>query len=329
MNVYDTIGLNSNFTLNKQHQNRVITTSVIIINYHTAHLTEQAVNSVWSHANPATTEVIVVDNGSSEEDFHRLHLALHEKPNTFLLRSRINLGFGGGNMYGVQKARGVYYAFLNSDAMLVEDSFKVMTSFLEQHPEVSIVGATAVDEQNQAYKGFDYSLSLRSELLGNGFLQLLNSRKFPSRWTRFQRPTKVGSVPGSFLFCRAKDFNQVGGFDTNLFLYYEEKDLSYRIMNELGKASYLLPQTSYIHLKGKSTPPSYPFKKELRISQFYTIRKNLGTFKYLIFYCFCFFKYLLKAPFSSKNRKYLGLVFRGASLAESLKHKQSIQPETK
>ena len=306
----------------------MILTSVIIINYNTAHLTVQAVNSVWKYSNPATTEIIVVDNASSQEDYLELQETLPEKPNTFLFRSRINLGFGGGNMYGVQRARGSYYAFLNSDALLVEDSLKVMETFLDQHPQVSIVGARAVDEQNKPYKGFDHSLGLRRELFGDGFLQLLNSRKFPSRRTNFKVPTKVGSVPGSFLFCRAMDFNQVGGFDTNLFLYYEEKDLSYRIMKELGKVAYLLPETQYIHLKGRSTPPSYPIMKELRLSQFYVIRKNLGTFKYLTFYSFSFLKYLFKAPFSAKNRKYLGLLLRGASLAESLKHQQTLQPRS-
>lgn len=285
----------------------------------------QAVESVWKFSNKTTTEIVVVDNASEKEDFKELELGLKEKSNTHLVRSRINLGFGGGNMYGVQRAKGKYYAFLNSDAFLLEDTLSIMAGYLDQHNHIAIVGANSMDEHGHKYKGFDHPLSLKRELFGDNFLQMMNPKKYPSRKSNFTIPTKVGSVPGSFLYCRAEDFNAVGGFDNNLFLYYEEKDLSHRIKKKLGKDTYLLPQTTYVHLKGRSTTPSYAIIKELRISQFYTIRKNLGVFKYLIFYSQSFLKYLLKAPFNSKNRKYLGLVLRGVPLSESLKQKQVIQ----
>lgn len=303
----------------------MIINSVIIINYNTCELTLQAIDSVWKFSNKATTEIIVVDNASGKEDFNQLELGLKEKPDTHLVRSRINLGFGGGNMFGIQHAKGKYYAFLNSDAFLLEDTLGMMASYLDLHNHIAIVGANSVDENGHRYKGFDHPLSLRRELFGDNFLQMMNPKKYPSRKSNFTIPTKVGAVPGSLLFCRAEDFDNVGGFDNNLFLYYEEKDLSHRIKKKLGKDSYLLPQTTYVHLKGRSTQPSYAILKELRISQFYTIRKNLGVFKYIIFYSKSLLTYLLKAPFNRKNRKYLGLVIRGVSLSESLKQKQSIR----
>lgn len=304
----------------------MISCSVIIINYNTSQLTVDAVNSVLNHSNRFATEIIVVDNGSKAEDYQNLKGALGEQSRLQLIRSRINLGFGGGNMFGVQQASGEYYAFLNSDAYLQEDSIATMVQFLENNAKVSMVGANSVDENGNLHKAFDHRMSLRNELFGHGFMKLINPKKFPSRKKQLDRPTEVGAVPGSFFICRAADFDAVGGFDTNLFLYYEEKDLSFRIEKHLKKEIFSIPNTTYVHLKGKSTPASYLSKQELKISQFYSVRKNLGSFKYCLFYAGNLLKFLAKAPFSSKNRKYLLLCLRGIPLSESLKHKQPITP---
>lgn len=301
--------------------------SVILINYNTSELTLQAVHSVLNH-HSGDFEILIVDNASKSDDYNNLKkgVATLKDPRVEIIRSRINTGFGMGNMIGVQKASGKYYVFLNSDAYLTEDSISIMTNFLENNSRASIVGAKLKDEHGRSVESFDFRLSLRRELLGVNILHLLNSKKYPSRKKEFTEPTRVGAVPGSFFVCRASDFDKVGGFDSNLFLYYEEKDLSFRIEKQLGKEIYTLPQTSFVHLKGKSTGSSYEIKKELRISQFYSIRKNLGPLKYWIFFVITFLKVLVKAPFSRKNQKHLFLLLNGASLSLSLKHKQEIMP---
>ena len=301
--------------------------SVIIINFNTAELTLQAVHSVIEFTSNSTFEIIVVDNASHTNDFLRLKEKIAEwnDKRIHLFRSRVNLGFGGGNMQGVQHAEGQYYVFLNSDAYLQEDSISTMTAFLEKNSRVSMVGGRSVDQTGKPYKAFDHRLSLRKELFGDSILHLLNPRKYPSRKKQLSEPTRVGAVPGSFFVCRASDFDQVGGFDTNIFLYYEEKDLAFRIEKELGKEIYSLPQVNYVHLKGKSTSAGHETRKELKISQFYTIRKNLGAFKYLIFYGVNFLKILCKAPFKRKHRVFLPIL-GGAPLSQSLKHHQKITP---
>lgn len=303
----------------------MITSSVIIINYNTAHLTIQAVDAVLTFSECSTIEIIVVDNASENEDYESLKNGLKGKNKVHLYRSRINLGFGGGNMFGVQQAIGKYYVFLNSDAFLIENSIKVAEDFLDKNPDVSVVGARSIDQYGNSYKNFNYPLNLWQELFGDKISQTMSFNSFPSRKAHLTVPTKVGSVQGSFMVCRAADFDAVGGFDDNLFLYFEEIDLAHRIRKKLGKETYYLPQTTYMHLKGQSTSASYITKKELRISQFYVIRKNLGLIKYLIFYFTSFFKFLAKSPFSPKNRKYLALALRGVPLSESLKQKQTLQ----
>jgi GT2 family glycosyltransferase len=304
------------------------TASIIIINFNTANLTLQAIHSIIQHITAVENfEVIIIDNASDSEDYNDLKLGIAKlnTNNIKLVRSKFNLGFGGGNMLGVQHAVGDYYVFMNSDVILKEDSVSMMIGFINTHKNTSIVGCQAVNENGQKYKGFDYGLSLANELFSNSILQFINKKKYPSRIVTTKEPLVVDSVAGSLFTCLAKDFDAVGGFDTNIFLYYEEKDLAFRIKKHLNKEVYLLPFTEYIHLKGKSSITSQKIKNELKISQFYTIQKNLGTFSYLVFYAINLIVFLFKSPFSLKNRAYFILLLSGISNSKSIKHQQKIQ----
>lgn len=299
--------------------------SIIIINYNTAKLTVQAIKSIEKKVSLLENfEIIVVDNASENSDFEELKFGIDSMNSSKLklIRSKFNLGFGGGNMLGVQHAIGEFYIFMNSDVILTEDSPTAMIDFLTNNPTLSIVGCQAINQEGKKFKAFDYGLSLTNELFSDSFLQFINPKKYKSRIVTTKNPLIVDSVGGSLFTCVAKDFDMVGGFDTNLFLYYEEKDLAFRIKKNLNKDICLLPALEYIHLKGQSTKTSQKIRNELKISQFYTIHKNLGTIKYYIFYFFNLLIFLLKSPFNKKNRAYLFLLLNGISTSKSIKHYQ-------
>lgn len=305
----------------------MIQVSVIIVNYNTSNLTLNAIQSInEKFIKNNSYEIIIVDNASEIEDFNTLEKGLNDF-DTYsikLIKSKINVGFGAGNMIGVQNASGNFYVFMNSDVILIEDTFTEMIDFLNKNTNVSIVGCQAINENGESYKAFDYNLSLKSELFSDTFLQILFPKSFISRIVNTKEPIKVGAVPGSLFTCVAKDFNEVGGFDTSIFLYYEEKDLAFRIQKKLKKDIYSLPYLTYIHLKGKSTKPSQKIRNEMKISQFYVVQKNLSSIKYKIFYSSQFLIFLLKSLFSNKNRSYLFLLLNGISVAKSIKHSQKI-----
>lgn len=301
--------------------------SIIIINFNTSKLTLQCLKSIENQITKHNLfEIILIDNASNINDFYFLQNGISElnRIQITLIRSRINVGFGAGNMIGIQKASGKYYLFINSDVILEENAIELLVIFLEETPNASMVGCQAIDENYKKFKGFDYSLSLISEIFSDKFLHFINSQKYPNRIPNSKEPQKVGAVSGSLFCIKASDFDFVGGFDSNIFLYYEEKDLAFRIHKELKKDIYFLPNVNYIHLCGKSTAASQKIKNELKISQFYTIKKNLGVIQYVVFYLTQLIIFLLKSPFNKKNRAYLSLILSGVSVANSLKHSQKI-----
>lgn len=299
--------------------------AIIIVNFNTHTLTLNTLHSLMHHCDLSQCQIIVVDNGSEVDDY----LALKKQIETIqtpieLYRNRINTGFSGGNMFGVQFAQADHYVFLNSDVLFENDCITPMITYLKNHPKVSVVGCQSKDEKGVFYKSFDYKISFINEILPNSIVHKINPNRFLNRKKQFVTPTKVDAVPGSLFVVNAKDFDELGGLDTNIFLYYEEKDFAYRVQKKLQKEIHSLPNLCYIHLKGKSTKPSVAIRNELKLSHFYIVRKNLSLIEYLLFYLYHLVYFSLKGWFSAKNRSFLKLLYTGMSMQNSLKLKQKI-----
>lgn len=302
--------------------------SVILINYNSSSFTIDCIKSISTQTVPSLTyEFIIVDNASSISDYTTLKQGIEELnlPNLKLIRSKYNTGFGGGNMYGIQFATGKYYAFINNDTLLQNDCLNTAFNFLENTEEASICAPQQYNEKGEVQKSFDHFLSLKRELLGRKILEKTNSSKFPKRQKVYTNPIQVQSVPGSFLVVDAEAFNNVGGFDTNIFLYYEETDLCYRIAKKIKNGlCFLVPEGRYTHFKGKSTEKNIAIKKELKISLLYVLRKNSGFTHFQILRWWLTFKFLFKSIINPKHFTLFILFLKGAPLSESLKLKQTI-----
>jgi GT2 family glycosyltransferase len=171
---------------------------------------------------------------------------------------------------------------------------------------------------------FDHFASISKELFGRDFLEKVNPKKYPKRKFEYTNPQKVNYVQGSFMFTRTKDFNEVGGFDTNLFLYYEETDLCMRL-EKIGKSCYLIPEAQYVHYHGASTPQSITIKTELKISLLYIIRKHYGYLSYWFLLNYLRINYIFSTLFKPKYSYLLKVLLAGAPLSKSLKTKQKIK----
>ncbi len=301
--------------------------AVILINYNTS---EHTINCIRSIIEKTTTnlnyQIIITDNCSDKEDYLKLKSFCDKLnfPNLELHRSRINTGFGGGNMFGLQFANAKYLAFINNDTLLKNDCLSILKNALENNTNIGIAGAQAYKENGDFMISLDHFASPAREILGRNFLEIINPKKYPKRKKKYANPIQVNFVPGSFMFVRAKDFYEIGGFDTTIFLYYEETDLCIRLAKK-GKYAYLIPEAEFIHYHGASTEQrSLTIKKELKISLLYIIRKHYGFFGHKIVLLFLIIKYFFSSIFKPKNWSLFFLILSGASLSKSLKTKQKI-----
>jgi len=301
--------------------------AAILINYNSSQLTQECIQSVINKtAYTINFQIIVVDNCSEKEDYLKLKQFCdnHTFPNLQLVRSNINTGFGAGNMMGVHYSSAKYLAFINNDTVFLNDCLSILMESLESDRSIGTVGGQSYKENGARMQAFDHFASIKKELFGRDFLEKFDSKKYPKRKAEYTQPTKVNYVQGSFMMVRTEDFNLVGGFDTNIFLYYEETDLCKRL-EKINKNCFLIPEAEYIHHHGASTPSSIKIKIELKISLLYVIRKHSGYLPYLFLLNYLRLNYFLSSLFKPKYWPLFKVLFVGAPLSRSLKTIQKIQ----
>jgi len=300
--------------------------AVILINYNSCEYSINCIRSIIEKTSKHINyQIIITDNCSEKEDFLKLKNFCDTAniSNLELHRSNINSGFGGGNMFGVQFANAKYLAFVNNDTLFKNDCLSILKQALETNPNIGIAGAQAYKENGDFMISLDHFASPAREIIGRSFLEIINPNKYPKRKKKYTNPVQVNFVPGSFMCIRAADFYEVGGFDTTIFLYYEETDLCIRLATK-SKFAFLIPEAEFVHFHGASTGKSLAIKKELKISLLYIIRKHYGFFGHKIVLSFLVVKYFFSSILKPKNWSLFFLILTGAPLSKSLKTKQKI-----
>lgn len=305
----------------------MVNVSIIMINYNTASYTIGCIDSIIKNTAITTTcQFIIVDNASEYENYSALEQYINtisKSQNIKLIRSRINTGFGGGNMIGVQHAQGKYIAFINNDVILENDCLSILKDFMDNNLDVGVCGPQAFTETKDVLPTIDHFASLGREILGRKVLEGLNPKKYPKRKRLYSKPQQGQFVAGSFMFFRSEDFNTVGGFDTNIFLYYEETDICKRL-SKINKSAYLVPNASFIHYHGASTKKSIAIKTELKISLLYIIKKHYGIIPFYILLTYLQIRYFFSSIIKPKYWKLFYTLLLQAPLTRSLKHQQKI-----
>ncbi|MBT3588958.1 MAG: glycosyltransferase family 2 protein [Flavobacteriaceae bacterium] len=301
--------------------------SIVIINYNTEQYTINCIESIILKTNPKLKcQYIIVDNGSQESSFNKLssYIQTIKQNHTIqLIRSNINTGFGSGNMIGVLQAKGKYIAFINNDILLKNDCLSILKNFMEINNNVGVVGPQAYTENDKLLPTIDHFASLQREIFGRKILETINPKKHTKRKKVYTEPILGQFIGGSFMFFRTSDFNDIGGFDTNIFLYYEETDLCKRLL-KINKLAYLEPNAKFTHFHGASTQKSVAIKIELKISLLYIIRKHYGIIPFYILLIYLQIRYFFSSLIKPKHWPLFYILLLQAPLTKSLKHQQKI-----
>lgn len=240
-----------------------MTFSIIIINYNTARLTLDCLDSIYSYGNLTDLEIIVVDNASAEADLGILETGLGNRAR--LIKSPRNVGFAAGNNLGARQAQGRYLCFLNSDVILTEDIFSSLGKVFLGDEQIGIVAPRLVNPDGSAQaKAYGPFPSL-SYLLYKNLLRR-HDNDFPK---------KIDWVSGAALCIRKDVFDLVGGWDENFFLYLEDVDLCWSTHNQGYQV--MIDQASQVtHRQGQSLTKNLTKQAYYYDSQKYLFKKHYG-----------------------------------------------------
>ena len=236
--------------------------SIIVVAWNTRELVLECLRSVERAMRtegggaPLRVEVQVVDNGSSDGTAEAVRA---EYPQARLIRLSENLGFAAGSNTGIRRASGRarHLLLLNSDARLMPDALERCVKFLDDHPDVGIVGPRLLRPDGSARAAVHNEPRLITELVPVGVLQLLFPRRFPS-WRRSgSEPFDVEAVSGAALFARSQMLEWVGLLSEQYFFFLEETDWCRRV-RRAGWRVVHHPGAQVIHLSGGSSKRVHP-----------------------------------------------------------------------
>jgi GT2 family glycosyltransferase len=229
--------------------------SVVIVNYNVRHFLEQCLNAVYKASLSLKTEIIVVDNNSVDGS---CQMVKEKFPLVRLVENRENLGFSKANNQAIRIAKGKYVLLLNPDTVVEESTFEKCFSFMEEHPEAGGLGVKMIDGKGKFLPESKRALPNPSVAFWKifGFSALFpRSRIFAKYHLGFLDSSQTHAVEilsGAFMFLRKEALEKTGLLDENFFMYGEDIDLSWRLI-QAGYTNYYYPGTTIIHYKGEST----------------------------------------------------------------------------
>lgn len=236
--------------------------AIVILNYNTFEDTVVCVDSIRNFTTEKSYKIFVVDNASPDKSGELLFAKYENDANVAVLLSKKNLGFSGGNNIGIYAALKENFDIvylLNSDIVLQNDAFKYMQEAFNANQNVAIVGPYIVNPENQYAQFARKGISLKSYLLSlRFFLTFFPKINKNSRYYKYSFDEDFifdGIVHGSCFGMTADFIKQTKSLDDNLFMYYEEDILSYKLHNAEKKAM-IVANAKILHNEASSTKKS-------------------------------------------------------------------------
>ncbi|MBP9094998.1 MAG: glycosyltransferase family 2 protein [Ignavibacteria bacterium] len=216
--------------------------SLIYVNYNTSGHLLTSIESILKLKSDVEYEVIVVDNNSPDKSA----LSGFEKKfnNIKIIYNIKNEGFGEACNIGAAASDAPYVCFVNPDIIFLNGFFRQVIDFIDKNDSAGTVGVSLIDPDGCAQYSFNDFPDMNweiSELFGNTDILIQQKLKKTGN-----NPLPIDWVIGAFMFMRKSVFNDVNGFDSDYFLYYEDTDLQRRIRSK-GYTNYLLPYIKLIH----------------------------------------------------------------------------------
>ena len=262
--------------------------SVVILNWNGEKTLRQFLPSVLAHTQLPDVEVVVADNGSTDDSLGYLRT----QPIRVIELDK-NYGFAAGYNHAIEQVDAEYTVLLNSDVEVTPNWLDTMLAYMDAHPEV-IAAQPKIGSwhSKQQYDKGEIS-AIRFEHAGaaGGMMDLLGYPYCRGRLMthieedrgQYDDIAPIFWATGACLLIRTRTYKELGGLDANFFAHQEEIDLCWRLWNTdigypisgIGRI-VVLPDTVVYHVGGSTLGYENPRKTFLNFrNNLLMLRKNL------------------------------------------------------
>ncbi len=227
--------------------------SVVIVNYNAGILLTECVSAALAQA----SEVIVVDNDSSDLSLEDCHRQFASDPHLKIIRNEINRGFAAACNQGFAQSQSEFVLFLNPDCCLGEDALTKLLLPFQQNSEVGMVGGLLVNPDGSEQAGGRRSVPTP----WRSFVRVFGLQRFSKRWPQLfadfalhklplpDNPIEVEAISGACTLVKREAVDDVGLWDEGYFLHCEDLDWCMRF-RKMGWKILFVPDAVVTHNKG-------------------------------------------------------------------------------
>lgn len=250
--------------------------TVVIPSWNTIDLLRRCLQTLCLAELPST-QIVVVDNGSQDGS---PDMVAAEFPDAVLIRNPRNEGFAIACNQGMRRATGEWVLLLNSDTEVRPDAIAKMLAWLREHPEYGGAAPRLVNPDGSTQRSL---------------------QAFPGWWTPFffgtpmerwmprsrelvryfmldhshEESCDVDQPPAAVLLLRRSMLEEIGLFDEDLWLFYNDVDLSLR-MKQAGWRTRFVADAKVLHHEGASTSTFGSMLKIWQKDRLLYYRKHMG-----------------------------------------------------
>ena len=190
--------------------------TIIILTFNSSAIIKECL----SRLNFDKYKIVVVDNASSDDT-----LTIIEENFTphKIYKLKTNIGFGNGNNVALNEVDTEFALVLNPDAIIDEKNIEIVLYEMRQNEKFILAGPVVLD--GNSLKQVDYQAKLQEinddfggeknnyyDKIGNAYITRL--------------------IVGCTMFFKMKEMKEIGFFDKNIFLFYEDDEICYRVRNK-------------------------------------------------------------------------------------------------
>ncbi|HAT6935972.1 TPA: glycosyltransferase [Legionella pneumophila] len=231
--------------------------TVVIVNYNSGEMLLKCIQQVLASTVPV--KIIVSDNASSDDSLHLLTVVYRDNPNIHIHKNHANLGFSAANNAVYPMIETPFILYLNPDCFIDENTIEHLLQVMNNYPDAGMAGCLVTNPDGTEQAGcrgltpsparvFNQMCKLGKIFPDNPKFSgyLLSDKPLPDH------PVEVELISGSCMLVRKKTIDDIGLLDAKYFLYCEDYDWFYRVIQGGWKIIFT-PQTKVTHIKSYST----------------------------------------------------------------------------
>ncbi|MDR2233199.1 MAG: glycosyltransferase family 2 protein [Tannerella sp.] len=250
--------------------------SVIILNWNGEALLEKFLPSVIANTPTDLADIVVVDNGSTDDSVNMLK---EKFPSVKLIILDKNHGFAEGYNLALSQIESTYSVLLNSDVEVTSHWLDAPIQAMEADPNLAGVQPKILDYKDK--RKYEYAGAAGGWIDRYGYPlcrgRILNVVEEDTG--QYDSRTDIFWASGACLFVRTDVFKKEGGLDARFFAHQEEIDLCWRLRSR-GYRLECIPQSVVYHVGGATLKVESPQKTFLNFrNNLLMVYKNLAADK--------------------------------------------------